>query len=104
MSEETAGYHVGKKPHLNDTMRARSYFAAAVCLLQSPSTEDHEMAMELPDKAVALSPDFSEASSCRAKIRNCLRELVDPDNNCGTLYGVLQCKRQKMAEVEYDYW
>ena len=72
MSEETAGYQVGKKPHLTDTMRARSYFAAAVCLFQAPSTEDHEVAIELLNKAVDLYPDFSEASTLIFQKRRCL--------------------------------
>jgi hypothetical protein len=48
-------------------MRARSYFAAAVCLFQSPSDEDHEMAIELFNIAVDLNADFLEASTFHLK-------------------------------------
>ena len=71
MSEEIAVYQVGNNPLLNDRMRARTYYAAAVCLFQSPSAEDHEMAIELLNKAVDLNADFLEASTFRAEIWNC---------------------------------
>ena len=65
MSEETAGYQVGKTPLLNDRMRARSYYAAAVSLFQTPSASDCEKAIELLNEAVDLHSDFSEASLFR---------------------------------------
>ena len=68
MSEETTGYQVENNPLLNDRMRARTYYAAAVCLFQLPSAEDHEMAIELLDKAVDLCSDFLEASTFRAEM------------------------------------
>ena len=59
---------IEKNPLMNNGMRARSCYAAAVCLYQSPSVEDHEMAIELLDKSVDLYPDFSEPSTFRAEI------------------------------------
>lgn len=63
MSEETAGYNVGKKP-LNDRMRARTYYAASVSLFQAPSGDDCERAIEPLNKAV----DLSEASLLREEV------------------------------------
>ena len=68
MSEETARYQVGKPPLLNDRMRARSCYTAAVSLFQSPSAEDCERAIELLNKAVDLNSDFSEASLFREDV------------------------------------
>lgn len=68
MSEETARYQVGTPRLLNDRMRARSYYTAAVNLFQSPSAEDCERAIELLNKAVDLNSDFSEASLFREDV------------------------------------
>lgn len=62
MSEETAGCQVGKTPPLNDRMRARSYYAAAVSLFQISSASDCETAIELLNEAVDLNSDFSGSS------------------------------------------
>ena len=63
---------------MDDKMRARNYYAAAVSLFQDPSMDDCERAIELLNKAVDLYPDFSEASIFREEVRHCLLKLEDP--------------------------
>ena len=66
MSEETAGYQVGKNLLLNNKMRARRYYTAETdSLFQAPSAEDCEKAIELLNKAVDLNSDFSESALFR---------------------------------------
>ena len=62
---------------MNSTMRARTYYAAAVSLFQDPSEEDCERAVELLNKAVALYPDFSEASIFSGEVWHYLLKLLD---------------------------
>ena len=50
---------------MDDKMRARTYYAAAVSLFQAPSAADCEKAIELLNKAVDLYSDFSESSLFR---------------------------------------
>ena len=53
---------------MDDKMRARTYYAAAVSLFQNPLVDDCEIAIELLNKAVDLYPDFSEASIFREEV------------------------------------
>ena len=69
---------------MDDKMRSRNYYAAAVSLFQDLSVENCETAIELLNKAVDLYPDFSEASIFRQEVWHCLLKSLDPDNNCGT--------------------
>ncbi len=69
---------------MDNKMRARNYYAAAVSLFQNPSMGDCKRAIELLNEAVALYPKFSEASIFRAEVWHCLLKVLDPDNNCGT--------------------
>ena len=62
---------------MDDKMRARNYYAAAVSLFQDPTADDCERAIELLKKAVDLYPDFSEASIFREEVRHCLLKLED---------------------------
>ena len=57
---------------MDDKMRARTYYAAAVGLFQNPLVDDCEIAIELLNKAVELYPDFSEASIFREAVWHCL--------------------------------
>ena len=50
---------------MDDKMRARTYYAAAVSLFQAPSAAGCEKAIELLNKAVDLYSDFSESSLFR---------------------------------------
>ena len=50
---------------MDDKMRARNYYAAAVSLFQDPTADDCKRAIELLNKAVELYPDFSESSLFR---------------------------------------
>lgn len=69
---------------MDDKMRARNYYAAAVSLFQDPTTDDCERAIELLNKAVDLYPDFSEASIFREEVWHCLLKSLDPNNDLGT--------------------
>ena len=69
---------------MDDKMRARNYYAAAVSLFQDPSMDDCERAIELLNKAVDLYPDFSEASIFREEVWHYLLKSLDPDDNNGT--------------------
>lgn len=53
---------------MDDKMRARTCYAAAVSLFQNPLVDDCEIAIELLNKAVDLYPDFSEASIFREEV------------------------------------
>ena len=53
---------------MDDKMRARTYYAAAVGLFRNPLVDDCEKAIELLNKAVDLYPDFSEASIFREEV------------------------------------
>ena len=69
---------------MDNKMKARNYYAAAVSLFQKPSMDDCKRAIELLNEAVALYPKFSEASIFRAEVWHCLLKVLDPNNNCGT--------------------
>ena len=69
---------------MDDKMRARTYYAAAVNLFQNPLVDDCETAIELLNKAVDLYPDFSEASIFREEVWHCLLKSLDPNDNLGT--------------------
>ena len=69
---------------MDDKMRARNYYAAAVSLFQDPTADDCERAIELLNKAVDLYPDFSEASIFREEVWHCLLKSLDPNNDLGT--------------------
>ena len=69
---------------MDDKMRARNYYAAAVSLFQKSSVDDCKRAIELLNEAVVLYPDFSEASIFRQEVWHCLLKSLDPDDNCGT--------------------
>ena len=57
---------------MDDKMRARTYYAAAVGLFHDPSADDCEKVIEFLDKAIDLYPDFSEAAIFRAEVWHCL--------------------------------
>ena len=69
---------------MDDKMRARNYYAAAVSLFQNPLVDDCEIAVELLNKAVDLYPNFSEASIFREEVWHYLLKSLDPDDNKGT--------------------
>lgn len=69
---------------MDDKMRARTYYAAAVGLFRNPLVDDCEKAIELLNKAIDLYPDFSEASIFREEIWHCLLKSLDPNNDLGT--------------------
>ena len=69
---------------MDDKMRARNYYAAAVSLFQDPSAANCKPAIELLNKAVALYPKFSEAARFREEVWHYLLKSLDPDNNCRT--------------------
>ena len=69
---------------MDNKMRARNYYAAAVSLFQKSSVDDCKRAIELLNEAVVLYPDFSEASIFRQEVWHCLLKSLDPDDNCGT--------------------
>ena len=69
---------------MDDKMRARNYYAAAVSLFQKSSVDDCKRAIELLNEVVVLYPDFSEASIFRQEVWHCLLKSLDPDDNCGT--------------------
>ena len=69
---------------MDDKMRARTYYAAAVSLFQNPLVDDCEIAIELLNKAVDLYPDFSEASIFREEVWHCLLKSLNPNNDLGT--------------------
>lgn len=69
---------------MDDKMRARTYYAAAVSLFQNLLVDDCEIAIELLNKAVDLYPDFSEASIFREKVWHCLLKSLDPNDDLGT--------------------
>ena len=92
---------------MDNKMRARNYYAAAVSLFQDPSTDDCKRAIELLNEAVVLYPKFSEASIFRAEVWHCLLKSLDPDNNCGTYKEYLdspawEMKRDKVRERDGD--
>ena len=62
---------------MDDKMRARTYYAAAVLLFQDPSAEDCERAIELLNKVIELYPDFSEASIFREEVWHYLLKSLD---------------------------
>ena len=53
---------------MDDKMRARNYYAAAVSLFQDPSVGDCKIAIELLNRGVDLYSDFSEASIFREEV------------------------------------
>ena len=69
---------------MDDKMRARTYYAAAVGLFRNPLVDDCEKAIELLNKAVDLYRDFSEASIFREEVWHCLLKSLDPNNDLGT--------------------
>ena len=69
---------------MDDKMRARNYYAAAVILFQNLSAEDCERAIELLNKAVDFYSDFSEAFIFREEVWHYLLKSLDPDDNNGT--------------------
>ena len=81
---------------MNNKMRARNYYAAAVSLFQKSSVDDCKWAIELLNKAVVLYPDFSEASIFRQEVWHCLLKSLDPDDNCGTYKEYLDSPAWKM--------
>jgi 5-methylcytosine-specific restriction endonuclease McrA len=90
---------------MNDRMRARHYYAAAVSLFQDPSADDCKQAIELLNKAVELYPCFSEVSIFRQEVWHCLLKSLDPDDNCGTYKEYLDSPAWKMkrgAVIERD--
>lgn len=92
---------------MDNKMRARNYYAAAVSLFQDPSTDDCKRAIERLNKVVVLYPDFSEASIFRQEVWHCLLKSLDPDNNCGTYQEYLdspawEMKRDKVIERDGD--
>lgn len=92
---------------MDNKMRARNYYAAAVILFQHPLEDDCKRAIELLNEAVVLYPDFSEASIFREEVWHCLLKSLDPDNNCGTYKEYLdspawEMKRDKVIERDGD--
>ena len=81
---------------MDNKMRARNYYAAAVSLFQKSSVDDCKRAIELLDEAVVLYPDFSEASIFRQEVWHCLLKSLDPDDNCGTYKEYLDSPAWKM--------
>ena len=69
---------------MDDKMRARTYYAAAVSLFQNPLVDDCKRAIELLNKAVDFYSDFSEASICREEVWHHLLKSLDPNNDLGT--------------------
>ena len=65
---------------MDDKMRSRNYYAAAVSLFQDPSAENCETAIELLNKAVDLYPNFSEVSIFREEIWHYLLKSLDYKN------------------------
>ena len=85
---------------MDNKMRARNYYAAAVSLFQKSSVDDCKRAIELLNEAVVLYPDFSEASIFRQEIWHCLLKSLDPDDNCGTYKEYLDSPAWKMKKDE----
>ena len=81
---------------MDNKMRARNYYAAAVSLFQKPSVDDCKRAIELLNEAVVLYPKFSEASIFRQEVWHCLLKSLDPDDNCGTYKEYLDSPAWKM--------
>ena len=75
---------------MDDKMRARTYYAAAVSLFQDPTADDCERAIELLNKAVDFYPDFSEAYCFRGDVWHHLLKSLDPTDNNGTYEKYLQ--------------
>ena len=69
---------------MDNKMRARTYYAAAVSLFQDPSMDDCKRAIELLNEAVAFYPDFSEVALLREEVWHHLLKSLDPNNNCAT--------------------
>ena len=69
---------------MDNKMRARNYYAAAVILFQHPLEDDCKRAIELLNEAVVLYPDFSEASIFREEVWHYLLKTLDPNNESGT--------------------
>ena len=69
---------------MDDKMRARTYYAAAVSLFQNPLVDDCEIAIEFLNKAVDLYPDFSEASIFREEVWHYLLKSLDANDDLGT--------------------
>ena len=69
---------------MDNKMRARTYYAAAVSLFQEPTADDCEIAIELLNKSVDLYPDFSEAYRFRGDVWHYLLKSLDPEDNNGT--------------------
>ena len=81
---------------MDDKMRARNYYAAAVSLFQEPSADDCKRAIELLNEAVAFYPDFSEVALFREEVWHYLLKSLDPDDNCGTYKEYLDSPAWKM--------
>ena len=65
---------------MDNKMRARNYYAAAVSLFQKSSVDDCKRVIELLNKAVVLYPDFSEASIFRQEVWHYLLKSLDYKN------------------------
>ena len=81
---------------MDDKMRARNYYAAAVSLFQHPSAEECEKVIELLNKAVGFYPDFSEAYRFRGDVWHYLLKSLDPDDNNGTYEDYLKSPAWKV--------
>lgn len=86
---------------MDDKIRARNYYAAAVILFQDPSADDCKRAIELLNETFALYPDFSEASIFREEVWHYLLRSLDPNNDLGTYEKYLDssARNRKRNEV-----
>ncbi len=84
---------------MNEKMKARNYYAAAVSLFQDPAVDDCAGAIELLNKAVDFYPDFSEACRFREDVWHCLLKSLDPEDHNETYEQYL---RSPAWEVKRD--
>ena len=68
---------------MDNKMRARNYYAAAVSLFQEPSAEDCEIAIELLEKSLKLYSDL-DVRVFIGDVWHCLLKSLDPNNDLGT--------------------
>ena len=68
---------------MDDKMRARTYYAAAVSLFQEPTADDCEIAIELLEKALNLYSDL-DVRVFIGDVWHYLLKSLDPNNDLGT--------------------
>ena len=89
---------------MDNKMRARTYYAAAVNLFQEPSTDDCKQAIELLEKALNLYGDLDTCVFI-GDVWHYLLKSLDPTDNNGTYEKYLQSpawRRKRDAVIQRD--